>query len=81
MRKFRNIIATTLLCAACSSAMAADSPLPAGKPAGTKQAALEGDGLRVLIGLAAIAAVTYFAASQGGGKSTGSTSSTSGTSS
>jgi hypothetical protein len=41
-----------------SSAMADDSsaPLPAGKPAGTHQAALAGSGLFLLLGAAAIAA-------------------------
>lgn len=36
----------------------AASPLPAGKPAGTRQAALSGDGWLVLIGLGAIIAFT-----------------------
>jgi hypothetical protein len=46
----------------------ANSPLSAGKAAGTKQAALQGDFLIVVIGLVAIGALVAVGASSGGGK-------------
>jgi len=80
MNSLRHVIAATLLCGACSSAMAADSPLPAGKPAGTRQAAMEGNGWVILAGLGAIAAFTAILVSQNDKNSvTSTTTSTTGT--
>ncbi|MBV9550666.1 MAG: hypothetical protein JO256_13440 [Alphaproteobacteria bacterium] len=65
MRKTGAILATTALL--MGSALAADapanSPLPAGKPAGTHQAALEMGGVWLVIGLAAVAGIIAAVAS------------------
>jgi hypothetical protein len=58
MLSMRKTVAAVLLCATCSNAIAADAPLPAGKAAGTKQAALAGPGFVILLGLAGVAAMT-----------------------
>ncbi len=57
MSFLRATAAALVLCASLSPVMA-DSPLPAGKPAGTHEAALLGGGWLILIGLGAIIAVT-----------------------
>ena len=55
----RSAAAALLVCASLSQAMAENmGPLPAGKPAGTHQAALMGDGLLIALSLAAIIAAT-----------------------
>jgi len=71
MSGFRSIAAALALCATISSAWAADgaslpanSPLPAGKPAGVHEAGREGGGFTILLGLAAIAAFTAIMISQ-----------------
>lgn len=78
MRKIGATLAATALL--MSSAFAADvpanTPLPAGKPAGTQQAALEMGGIWLVVGLAAVAGIIAAVAS-----GTQGTSSTSGTSS
>jgi len=66
MRSFRFFVATTLLCAACSNAIAADSPLPAGKPAGAKEAALVGAPIVVLLALSAFIAGAVIATNNAG---------------
>lgn len=78
MLPMRKTAAAALLLATCSSAIAADAPLPAGKPAGTKEAAMAGGGLTILIGLGVIAAFTAVMVSQDNknGVTTPSTSST-----
>lgn len=58
MTSMRKTVAAVLLAATCSTAFAAGTPLPAGKPAGTKEAAMAGGGLTILVGLAVIAAFT-----------------------
>jgi len=56
---FLRAAATALvLGASLSPAMADSGPLPAGKPAGTHQAALLGTGFGIILGLGAIIAVT-----------------------
>jgi hypothetical protein len=54
----------------------ANSPLPAGKPAGTQQAALEMGGIWLVVGLAAVAGIIAAVASgtQGSSSSTGTSS-------
>jgi len=64
MLSIRKIVAAVLVCASCSNAIAADAPLPAGKPAGAKQAALAGPGFVILVGLAGVAALTAILVSQ-----------------
>lgn len=75
----RSIIAPVLAVAlTASSAFAAnDAPLPAGKPAGVKQADLEGRGLLLLIGIGVVAAGIAIAVSNG--SNNGPATSTSGT--
>jgi hypothetical protein len=77
----RKFIAAALLCASCANALAANAPLPAGKPAGTKEAALAGSGFVILLGLAGVAALTAIMVSQdhNNGVTTPTTTSTSGT--
>ncbi|MBV9550398.1 MAG: hypothetical protein JO256_12075 [Alphaproteobacteria bacterium] len=55
MNAFRHAIAAVLICATCSNALAAEpaAPLPAGKPAGTHEATLSGNGLLIGLGIAA----------------------------
>jgi hypothetical protein len=76
MRKTGAILALTAMLA--TSAFAADapanSPLPAGKPAGTHQAALEMGGVWLVIGLVAIAGIIAAVASSTQGSSTGTSS-------
>ncbi len=82
MTILRHTAAALLLCATCNGAMAqAAAPLPAGKPAGTQQAALLGSGFAIVLGLAGIIAVTVAIVSQDNNKgiTTPSTTSTVGT--
>lgn len=59
MSFLRATAAALVLCASLTPALAdVSSPLPAGKPAGTYQAALTGGGLAILLGLGAIIAMT-----------------------
>jgi carbohydrate-selective porin OprB len=79
MRKFgATLVAASLL--ASSAAFAADapatSPLPAGKPAGTQQAALEMGGVWLVIGFVAAAGIIAAIASGTQGDSSNSTSGT-----
>jgi len=65
------ILASSLL---VSSAVAADvTPLPAGKPAGVKQADIEAGGVLLWVGVAALAAGIAFAASSSQGNSSSTT--------
>jgi len=64
------LTASALLILPTFAAETAKAPLPAGKPAGTKQAALEGDFMKVVLSLAAIGALTAYGASLGGGSTT-----------
>lgn len=77
MRKTGAILALTAMLA--GSAFAADapanSPLPAGKPAGTHQAALEMGGVWLVIGLVVVAGVIAAVASTTQGSSATGTSS------
>ena len=72
------LVAASLL--ASSAAFAADapanSPLPAGKPAGTQQAALEMGGVWLVLGLAAAAGIIAAIASGTQGNSSNATSTT-----
>jgi hypothetical protein len=65
----RSILAPVLaVVLTASSAFAADDgPLPAGKPAGVKQAELAGSGLIYLVGVAVIAAGIAIAVSNNNG--------------
>ena len=63
MSFLRATAAALVVCASLSQAMAdVVSPLPAGKAAGTHEAALAGDGLLVALGLGAIIAVVVIIA-------------------
>jgi hypothetical protein len=64
----RAIGAATALSLVASGAFAADpvTPLPAGKPAGVHQAALEGPGILILTGLAVVGIGLAFALSNNG---------------
>jgi len=81
MFSMRKTIAAVLLCASCSTVIAEAAPLPAGKPAGTKEAALLGPAFVIVIGLAGVAALTAVMVSQNNqqGVTTPTTTSTSGT--
>jgi len=68
LAKISAVLVTASLLA--SPSFAADTPLPAGKPAGTHQAALLALGPIFWIGLAAAIAGIAAAASSGGGKTT-----------
>ena len=61
-----------------SSAFAADGALAPGKPAGTRQAQIETGGVLLVAGIVAVAAVIAVVASSTQGKSTSSTSGTTG---
>jgi carbohydrate-selective porin OprB len=79
MRKIgATLVAASLLVS--SAAFAADapanSPLPAGKPAGTQQAALEMGGVWLVLGLAAAAGIIAAIASGTQGNSSNATSTT-----
>ena len=56
-----------------STAFAADGPLAPGKPAGIKQADIEGGGVLLVVGIVAVAAVIAVVASTTQGNSTTST--------
>ena len=64
MLSMRKTAAAALLLASFSTAFAAGAPLPAGKPAGTKEAAMAGGGITILVGLGVVAAFTAALASQ-----------------
>ena len=71
MRKTGAILAVTAMLAtsAFAAGAPANSPLPAGKPAGTHQAALEMGGIWLVIGLAAVAGIIAAVASTTQGSS------------
>jgi hypothetical protein len=79
--KIRNLTAHALTAAMAISPVfagnnlsaAASSPLSAGRPAGTKQAALEGDTWKVAAGLVLIGALIAVGASSGGSKGSATT--------
>jgi len=73
MRKTGAILAmaAVLTTSAFAAQAPATSPLPAGKPAGVHQAALEMGGVLVVIGLAAVAGAIAAIASNTQGTSTG----------
>lgn len=69
MNILRHTLAAVLICATFTGAMAeAAAPLPAGKPAGTQQAALFGPSFAILLGLAGVIAGAAIMASQSGNK-------------
>jgi len=75
----RSAVVALLVCTSLSQAMAESvSPLPAGKPAGTHEAALLGHGFVILLGLGAIIAFTAItvSANQNKGVTTPTTSAT-----
>jgi hypothetical protein len=78
MRKMIATLAAAgmLMTSAFAAEAPANSPLPAGKPAGTQQAALEMGGIWLVVGLAAIAGIIAAVASgtQGSSSSTGTSS-------
>jgi hypothetical protein len=80
MRKFSALALGTLLLVSSTLAAGADtvSPLAPGKPAGVKQASLEGNGLLLVFGVAIVAGGIALVASQGnsGNSITSTTSST-----
>ena len=74
MRKIgATIAATALLMSSAFAEAPANSPLPAGKPAGTQQAALQMGGIWLVVGLAAAAGIIAAVASGTQGKSTSTT--------
>lgn len=70
MRIVRRVLAGALLAAFAMSTASAGSPapLPAGKAAGTQQAALAGGGFVILVGLAGVIAATAIMVGQNNNK-------------
>ena len=77
MRRFAAVVLASSLLASSAFAQGNDAPLPAGKPAGVKQANLAGNGLLVLFGLAIVGGGIALVASSGSGNAI--TTSTTGT--
>jgi hypothetical protein len=73
MRKIGATLAVTalLMTSAFAAEAPANAPLPAGKPAGTQQAALEAGGVWLVLGLAAAAGIIAAIASGTQGSSSG----------
>lgn len=76
MRKIgATLAASALLMSSAFAEAPANSPLPAGKPAGTREAALQMGGIWLVVGLAAVAGVIAAVASGTQGSSSTGTSS------